>query len=114
MRRLAIVLLAIAAVTAAGGAVLFRASIFNAVHIQDQPASLAIVAYLVLIVSSVTLVLGLWYLLLAQVERLARMVDAGEAGAGAPVGAACPQCHGKVEGMDRFCRHCGAALKPGA
>ena len=58
------IMLAIAAVTAAAGAVLFRASVFHAEHIQEQPASLAIVAYAILIVSSVTLVLGLWYLLL--------------------------------------------------
>jgi hypothetical protein len=111
-RRLAMIMLAIAAVTAAAGAVLFRASVFNAVHIQEQPPSLAIVAYAILIVSSVTLVLGLWYLLLAQVERLARMVDAGEIDVPAAPDTACPQCRGKVEGTDRFCRHCGAALIP--
>jgi hypothetical protein len=109
-RRLAIIMLVIAGVTATAGAVLFRASVFNAVHIQEQPASLAIVAYAILIVSSVTLVLGLWYLLLAQVERLARMVDAADMPEPMAATTACHQCSGRVDGGDKFCRHCGAAL----
>ena len=110
IRRLAVILLAIAAVTAAAGAVLFRTSVFNAVHIQDEPASLVIVAYAILIVFSVTLILGLWYLLLAQVERLARIVDASDLEETAASPTTCPQCHGKIESADRFCRHCGTAL----
>ena len=97
---------------AAGGwrAVLFRASVFNAVKMQEQPASLAIVAYGILMIFSVTLVLGLWYLLLAQVERLARMVDAADLPESGTPAIACPQCRGRVDGMDKFCRNCGAAL----
>jgi hypothetical protein len=109
MRRLAVILLAIAGVTLAAGALLFRTSIFNAVHIQDEPASLAIVAYAILIVSSVTLVLGLWYLLLAQVQRLARIVDASALDE-TPAATSCPKCHDKVESTDRFCRHCGKPI----
>jgi len=110
-RRLARIMLSTALVTAAAGWFLFGTSIFNAVHIKDQPPSLAIVAYALLIISSATLVLGLWYILLAQVERLARMVDTTELGAPPSV---CPQCQHAFDVGDRFCRHCGSALHPGA
>lgn len=113
-RRLAWIMLSIAVVTAAAGWFLFSTSIFSAVHIKDQPPSLAIVAYALLIVSSATLVLGLWYILLAQVERLARMVDATELEASpglAPT--VCSQCQHTFDAGDRFCRHCGSALRSG-
>ena len=108
-RRLAGIMLTIALVTAIAGWGLFGTSIFNAIHIKDQPASLALIAYALLIVSSATLVLGLWYLLLAQMERLARMVEAPESEDGA-VPARCAGCHCSCDPADRFCRHCGKAL----
>jgi predicted amidophosphoribosyltransferase len=49
-------------------------------------------------------------MLLAQVERLARMVDAAELEEPGAPGTACPQCRSRIEAGDRFCRHCGAAL----
>lgn len=108
-RRLAAVMLTIAVVTAAAGWPIFGNSLFSAIHIREQPESLVIIAYALLIVSSVTLVLGLWYLLLAQVERLARMVDAAEMGE--PVAAlTCGKCGRAVDAGDRFCRHCGERL----
>src|ERR1044071_4548410 len=64
--------------TGVAGWPLFGASVSNAIHIKDQPQSLVIIAYIFLIISSATLVLGLWYLLIAQVELLARMVDIAE------------------------------------
>ncbi len=109
-RRLAKIMLAIALVTAAAGWFLFGTSIFNANHIKDQPPSLALVAYGLLFISSVTLVLGFWYMLLAQVERVARMVDAGELEEQAAPASVCGKCQRHVDAGDRFCRHCGAGL----
>lgn len=109
-RRLAKIMLSIALVTAGAGWFLFGTSIFNSVHIKDQPASLAIFAYAFLIVSSVTLVLGLWYLLLTQVQRLARMVDAAELDESLGGKAReCTACHHRG-GEGNFCSHCGATL----
>ncbi|HVT80868.1 MAG TPA: hypothetical protein VHM90_09440 [Phycisphaerae bacterium] len=109
-RRLAHIMLTIAIVTAAPGWFLFRTSIFNSIHIQDQPPSLAIFAWAFLIISSATLVIGLWYLLLTQVERIARIVDATELDESlAGQVRQCPACHHRgVEG--NFCSHCGAKL----
>lgn len=111
-RRLAKIMLTIAVITAVAGWPLFGNSIFSAIHIKEQPASLALVAYVLLIVSSVTLVLGLWYMLLAQVERVARMVDAAELEEEATsVIHRCPGCQHLYDLGDRFCRHCGQALQ---
>src|ERR1041384_6372494 len=106
-RRLARIMLTIAVATAIVGWGLFGSSIFSAIRIQDQPPSLALVAYGLLIVSSVTLVLGLWYLLLAQVERLARMVEAepGELSKTVPA-THCQNCGWGFDSPDHFCRHC--------
>jgi len=110
-RRLAKIMLTIAVVTAVAGWPLFGNSIFAAIKIREQPPSLALVAYALLIVSSVTLVLGLWYMLLAQVERVARMVDAAELeGETASEILRCGQCQRAYDATDRFCRHCGAAV----
>src|SRR6478672_2907150 len=73
-RRVARIMLTIFLATAIAGWTLFGSSIFSAIKIREQPPSLAIIAYALLIISSVTLILGLWYLLIAQVERVARMV----------------------------------------
>jgi len=105
-RRLAWIMLSIAIVTAICGWRLLGTSIFSAIHIKDQPPSLAIIAYAFLIVSSATLVLGLWYMLLAQVERLARMVDAAEL----EETRTCTKCHRILDAGDRFCRDCGQAV----
>jgi len=111
-RRLATIMLAIALVTAAGGWFLFCTSLISAMRIKDQPPSLVIVAYALLIVSSATLVLGFWYMLLAQMERAARMVDAAELEELNAPAVACPQCQRQAKAGDRFCRQCGAALHP--
>jgi hypothetical protein len=107
-RRVARLMLIIAVLTAIAGWSLFGSSIFSAIKIRDQSPSLAIVAYAILIVSSVTLVLGLWYLLLAQVERIARMVDVSEEESG-PI-LRCANCGWSHDAPDRFCRHCGKPL----
>src|SRR3954462_8769149 len=110
-RRLARLMLTIAIVTAAAGWTLFGNSIFNAIKIREQSPALALVAYAFIITSSVTLVLGLWYLLLAQVERLARMVDAAELDEPHPApDARCQNCGWSCDPPDRFCRHCGKSL----
>jgi hypothetical protein len=90
---------------------LYASSISSAVRLREQSPALAIVAYGLLIVSSVTLVLGFWYLLLAQVERLARMIDADPQAR--EIGATCGNCGWQVDPPDRFCRHCGHALGAG-
>jgi hypothetical protein len=109
-RRLARIMLIIFALTALAGWRIFGQSIFSAVTLKDQSPYQAIIAYGLLIVSSVTLILGLWYLLLAQVERIARMVDVdgGDDGETAPGGKkSCPNCGWSLDAPDRFCRHCG-------
>ncbi|HVX85184.1 MAG TPA: zinc ribbon domain-containing protein [Phycisphaerae bacterium] len=106
-RRVAQLMLIIAILTAIPGWSLLGTSIFSAIKIQDQSPALAIVAYALLIISSITLVLGLWYLLLAQVERVARMVESDE-DPGAPL--RCQNCGWNHDPPDRFCRHCGKPL----
>lgn len=102
-RRFARVMLTIAILAAIPGwsLLLFR--------VNEQAPYQAIVAYGLLIISSITLVLGLWYLLLAQVERIARIVDADELEA-TPVQRLCPNCGWFFDNPDRFCRHCGKPL----
>jgi hypothetical protein len=111
-RRVARIMLSIAVATAIAGWFLFGTSIFSAIHLKDQPTSLVFIAYGILIISSVTLILGLWYLLLAQVERLARMVDADELDdASASISQrGCSACGRSVDPGDRFCRNCGNRL----
>jgi Kef-type K+ transport system membrane component KefB len=109
-RRMATIMLAVALATAIAGWVLFGTSIVNAIHIKEEAPSRAIIAYVLLIISSATLVLGFWYLLLAQVQRLARMVDAQELEELSATGETCASCHRRSAEGDRFCRYCGAAL----
>jgi hypothetical protein len=111
---MASIMLPIAIATAIAGWALFGSSIFSAIRLKDQPPSLAIVAYGLLIISSITLVLGLWYLLLAQVERLARMVDADDLPPTEAQSARCSSCGWPCDPPDRFCRHCGHALNVSA
>ena len=108
-KRFARMMLIIAGFTAMAGWAVFGTSIFSAIQIREQSPYQAIVAYALLIVSSVTLVLGLWYLLLAQVERVARIVGVDEAEE-APAGKRCGNCGWTIDAPDRFCRHCGTAL----
>ena len=108
-RRLSTILLTIAILTAALGWPLYGSTIIAALKIRDQPLAFVFIAYGLLIVSSVTLVLGIWYALLAQVERLARMVDAAELEEAAGE-THCPKCHEVAELGDRFCRKCGGPV----
>ncbi len=76
---------------------------------QSHEIFSAVLGYGLLIISSITLVLGLWYLLLAQVRRLARMVEGGTEGTVLnPL--RCANCGWPCEPPDRFCRHCGKPL----
>jgi hypothetical protein len=113
-RRMAAIMLGVALATAGAGWAMFGTSVFNAIHIKEESPNRALIAYALLIVSSATLVLGFWYLLLAQVQRVARMVDAQELEELSATGVPCPRCHGRVDPGDGFCRHCGAAMKPEA
>ena len=108
-RRLARLMLVIALLTAAAGWAFFGTSIFSAIRIKEQSPYRAIVAYALLIVSSATLVLGFWYLLLAQVQRIARIVESEESLA-VPERALCGNCGWPRDPPDRFCRHCGKSL----
>jgi len=110
-RRMAGLMLGVALASAIAGWALFGTSIFNAIHIKAEAPSRAIIAYGLLILSSATLVLGFWYMLLAQVQRIARMVDAQELEELSATGEPCPSCQRRAAEEDRFCRHCGAALE---
>ncbi|MCL2640507.1 MAG: zinc ribbon domain-containing protein [Phycisphaerales bacterium] len=107
--RLARLMLITAALTAVAGWALFGTSIFSAIHIKEQSPYRAIIAYALLIVSSATLVLGFWYLLLAQVQRIAHIVESEES-LTAPERPLCPNCGWPRDPPDRFCRHCGKGL----
>lgn len=78
---------------------------------QNHGILSAVLGYGLLIISSITLVLGLWYLLLAQVRRLARMVE-GSAEGTVVDRLRCANCGWPCEAPDRFCRHCGKPLGP--
>jgi hypothetical protein len=110
-RRIARIMLIIAVLTALAGWPLLGRSIFSAINLKDQSPYQAIIAYALLIISSATLVLGLWYLLLAQVERIARIVDSTEA-EDPPARPLCGNCGWFYDPPDRFCRHCGKPLNP--
>ncbi len=106
-RRIGYVMLALAVLTAAPGWYLYGVSIWGTFHIGRFTTIQAIVAYSLLIVSSITLVLGLWYLLLAQVRRLAHIVEDTQE---ASKTHNCPNCGWPHDYPDRFCRHCGKPL----
>jgi hypothetical protein len=105
-------MLIVAGLTALAGWPLLGQSIFSAIKLRDQSPYQAIIAYALLIISSATLVLGLWYLLLAQVERIARIVDTSESEGGEepPAPRLCGNCGWFYDPPDRFCRHCGKPL----
>jgi len=102
-------MLTVAVITALAGWPLLGRSIISAIGMKTQSPYQAIIAYGLLIVSSATLVLGLWYLLLAQVERVARIVESDE-GESDPARRLCPNCGWFFDSPDRFCRHCGKPL----
>lgn len=109
-------MLLVAGVTAVPGWLLYGTSFHYAVNLTAEPAYRVILAWALLLISSVTLVLGLWYLLLAQVRRIARMAGQDEPGAeGAGAVRArphCGNCGWPHDAPDRFCRHCGKAIVP--
>ncbi|HUO08244.1 MAG TPA: zinc ribbon domain-containing protein [Phycisphaerae bacterium] len=107
-RRFARIMLTIAVITALAGWPLLGQSVVSAIRMRTQNPYQAIIAWAILIVSSVTLVLGLWYLLLAQVERVARIVEADETLD--PSQRLCPNCGWFFDPPDRYCRHCGKPL----
>ncbi len=102
-------MLTVAVLTAIPGWALFSWSVISATRVGADNIVRPIVAYGLLIISSVTLVLGLWYLLLAQVRRIARMVGEDEVLVAHPQ-PVCPNCGWPRDIPDRFCRHCGKAL----
>jgi hypothetical protein len=102
-RRAARIMLTIAVLTALPGWPLLLT------HVKSQSPYQAIIAYALLIVASVTLVLGLWYLLLAQVERVARIIESDDTEPD-PARRLCQNCGWFFDAPDRFCRHCGKPL----
>lgn len=111
--RIARWMLLIAGLTALAGWPLYSVSVLAALKSKQESPFRAIVAYALLIISSTTLILGLWYLLLAQVNRIARMVESntGDAVSDRPLPkAGCPNCGWPTDSPDRFCRHCGKPL----
>jgi hypothetical protein len=92
-RRVARIMLTIAVITAMPGWLL----LFSRIKSQSPYQA------------SVTLVLGLWYLLLAQVERVARIIESDETERD-PARRLCGNCGWFFDAPDRFCRHCGKPL----
>ena len=105
-RRIGYVMLLLAALTAIPGWFLYGLALWGAWAINPPPWPQTVVAYFLVITSTVTLVLGLWYLLLAQVRRLARVVEGDDS---IPP-RLCPGCQWPCDQSDRFCRHCGKPL----
>jgi len=99
-RTIAYWMLGMAALTAIPGWILYFRS-FR----PDSPL-MVLLAWLLLLLSTITLVLGLWYLLLAQVRRVARIVEDDDTPAD-PAVLRCPNCGWPYDAPDRFCRHCG-------
>ena len=106
-RRIAYLMLAVAVLTAAPGWYLYGVSIWGTFHIGQFTTLHAIIAYSLLIISTIMLVLGLWYLLLAQVRRLAHIVEDAEESSKTHN---CLNCGWPHDYPDRFCRHCGKPL----
>lgn len=103
-------MLTIAVLTAIPGWTLYFVSINSARLAGVDNIARPIIAYGLLITSSITLILGLWYLLLAQVRRIARMVGEDEIENPVTVVPKCPNCGWPRDLPDRFCRHCGKPL----
>ena len=114
-RYLAHWMLVIAVLAAVPGWTLYVVSVRTAQKFPSNPSPvpLVIAAYVLLIVSSIMLVLGIWYLLLAQVRRIAHMTGEEETldDAGQPIAhPLCPNCGWFHDPPDRYCRHCGKPL----
>ncbi len=109
-RRIAYIMLAVALLTAAPGWILYGVAIWNVFRLRHFTFFQAITAYGLLIISSIALVLGLWYLLLAQARRMSRMVDGGADGTEGDTNLRCGNCGWPRDYPDRFCRHCGKPL----
>src|SRR5271155_4943081 len=69
-RRIAYIMLLVTIVTAVPGWLFLGASFWSAKSINSMTFIQGAIAYTLLTISSITLVLGLWYLLLAQVRRV--------------------------------------------
>lgn len=108
-RRFARIVIVLAVVFGIGGWVIYATSILNAINIREDSPARVIIAWALLSASSIMLVLGLWYLLLAQVQRIARMVE-GEPDPERGTTPLCPNCGWFLDPPDRFCRHCGKPL----
>lgn len=103
-------MLLVAILTGTVGWLIYGREFFFALATRPPSRYGVVVSYSLLIVSSVTLILGLWYLLLAQVERIARIVDSDDLPTGDNL--KCPNCGWPHDPPDRFCRHCGKTLSP--
>ncbi len=102
-------MITIAILTAIPGWIIYGRSFFFAVRVKQDSLFMILLAWALLIISSATLVLGLWYILLAQVRRIARIVGEDEFPEATPV-PRCPNCGWPHDDPDRFCRHCGKPL----
>ncbi len=108
-RYLAHWMLSIAVLTAIPGWIIYGRAFSFAGRAKPDSLAMVILAWVLLIISSATLVLGFWYLLLAQVRRIARMVGEDETHSDIPA-PRCPNCGWPHDSPDRFCRHCGKPL----
>jgi hypothetical protein len=108
-RYLAHWMITFAVITAIPGWIIYGRSFSFAVNVKQDSPAMVILAWGLLIISSATLVLGLWYLLLAQVRRIAHMVGEDEPATDAAA-LRCHNCGWPHDGPDRFCRHCGKPL----
>lgn len=103
-------MLLIAGLTALAGWSIYGRAFFFALWSRTQTPYGVIVGYGLLIISSITLILGLWYLLLAQVQRIARIVHADDLPHVEGQNLRCHNCGWPIDEPDRFCRHCGKQL----
>lgn len=108
-RNIGYLMLALAVISGLPGWYFYGVSILDAFTISNFTVWQAVAAYSLLIISSITLLLGLWYLLLAQVRRLARVVEGGDMTDAPPKvqPLRCGNCGWPMDTPDRFCRHCG-------
>jgi hypothetical protein len=109
-RRIGVVLILIAVFTAAPGWSIYGVAIWSVFSLRHFTFIQALLAYGLLIISSVSLVLGLWYLLLAQARRMSRMVEGDSDGLALAAKPLCSNCGWPRDYPDRFCRHCGKPL----
>jgi hypothetical protein len=111
-------MLALAVLTGGPGWVLYYFSVRMAQKspLAEIPTLMVIGAYALLIISTIALILGMWYLLLAQVRRIATMVgeeEVHDAEGHTITNPHCANCGWNYDAPDRFCRHCGKPLATG-